>query len=117
MESPKIVYRDAILFARNPGFRFAALTEPRKYVTRVLLAEARKLVPALRPGDLEPTEKVGIRPQLVHWPTKTLVMDYVVERETNSVHVLNAISPAFTSAFAFARHVVDVLEGSVQEEV
>lgn len=115
-ESPKIVYRDAVLLARNQGFRFAALTEPRKYVTRVVLAEARKLVPELQPGDLESADKVGIRPQLVHWPTKTLVMDYVVKREGDSVHVLNAISPAFTSAFAFAEHVGDILDGSAGED-
>jgi hypothetical protein len=34
-------------------------------------------------------------------------MDFVVERGERSTHVLNAVSPAFTSAFAFARLVAD----------
>ena len=36
-------------------------------------------------------------------------MDYVVCREGDTVHVLNAISPAFTSSMSFARHVADIL--------
>ena len=32
--------------------------------------------------------------------------DFVVENGENSTHILNAISPAFTSSFAFAEHVV-----------
>lgn len=36
-----------------------------------------------------------------------LVTDFVVEHGQHSTHVLNAISPAWTSAFPFARHVCD----------
>jgi L-2-hydroxyglutarate oxidase len=54
-----------------------------------------------------PTDKVGIRPQLVNKTTKTLEMDYVIEQTGRTVHVLNAISPAFTSSFAFADLVLD----------
>jgi len=50
---------------------------------------------------------VGIRPQLVNTREGRLEMDFVVEQGRNSVHVLNAISPAFTSAFAFAGYIVD----------
>ena len=51
--------------------------------------------------------KVGIRTQLVNWKTKELVMDFVVESTKNSVHILNAISPAWTSAPAFSKYIVD----------
>jgi hypothetical protein len=34
-------------------------------------------------------------------------MDYVIERTDSSLHILNSISPAFTSAFAFAELIVD----------
>jgi L-2-hydroxyglutarate oxidase len=54
---------------------------------------------------------VGIRPQLVDIKTGELEMDYVLSRAPNSMHVLNAISPAFTSSFAFARTIVDKGEG------
>jgi len=36
-----------------------------------------------------------------------LEMDYIIEKNDNSLHVLNAISPAFTSSFAFAERIVD----------
>jgi hypothetical protein len=35
-----------------------------------------------------------------------LVMDFLIEHAENSTHVLNAVSPAFTSAFSFARYIV-----------
>jgi len=39
--------------------------------------------------------------------TGRLVTDFLVESGPDSTHVLNAISPAFTSAFPLARHVCD----------
>ena len=38
---------------------------------------------------------------------KKLVNDFLVERGLSSTHILNAISPAWTSAFPFARFVID----------
>jgi len=57
--------------------------------------------------DILPSHKVGIRPQLVDWHKKELVLDFVVLKHKNSVHILNAVSPAFTSSMAFAEYVVD----------
>jgi hypothetical protein len=37
--------------------------------------------------------------------TLNLVQDFVVEGDQNSVHILNAVSPAFTCAFPFAEYV------------
>ncbi len=51
--------------------------------------------------------KPGIRAQLLNKKTLELVMDFVVEGDEKTVHVLNAVSPAFTSSFPFARWVVD----------
>ena len=34
-------------------------------------------------------------------------MDFLIEHAENSTHVLNAVSPAFTSAFSFAAHIVE----------
>ena len=78
-----------------------------KYSKNCFLTAARKLMPALQESNLVPTSKAGIRPQLINVKTKKLEMDYVFERTERSVHVLNAISPAFTSSFAFAEMIVD----------
>jgi L-2-hydroxyglutarate oxidase LhgO len=110
-ETFDILSRDLVLMFGNSEFRQVAFTEPKKYLKQFVLKEARKLVPGLRMDDLTGTDHVGIRPQLVHWPTKKLVMDFLVMRNTNSLHVLNPISPAFTTSMAFAKDIVDSLMG------
>lgn len=89
------------------SFRALVHAEIRKYSKRHFLAAARKLVPILSADDLAPTTKSGIRPQLVNLREKRLEMDYILEKTDTSLHVLNAISPAFTSAFAFAEMLAD----------
>ncbi len=105
-EAPRILLEDAVLFFRNPGFRSVALTEPRKYLPAFLHRDAARLVRDFDPAEVEPADKVGIRPQLVDWRTKELLMDFVVERAGDTIHVLNPISPAFTSSMELARQVV-----------
>ena len=106
-----ILLRDSVLMFKSRTFRQTALTEPKKYLKRFVAKEARRLVPELSLHDLTESGHVGIRPQLIHWPTKTLVMDYVVPRDSNSLHILNPISPAFTTSLAFAKDVVTQLLG------
>ncbi len=97
---------DAVLFARNAKFRSVALSEPKKYLPHYFHRDAARLVRRYDPHDFEAADKVGIRPQLVDWRTKELVMDFVVEASGRSVHVLNPVSPAFTCSMALARQVV-----------
>lgn len=111
-ESARILLNDVLLLMVNPKFRNVAMTEPRKYFASYFFRDAKSLVKGLRPGDLEPCGKVGIRPQLVDWARKELVMDFVVLQDQESLHILNAISPAFTSSMAFASYVVDEYLGS-----
>jgi L-2-hydroxyglutarate oxidase LhgO len=106
-EAPEILWRDAMLFATNPTFRSVALSEPRKYLFRHFFADAAKLVDSLAPGDVAESPKAGIRPQLVDVVANTLVMDFLTESGEADLHVLNAISPAFTSAMALAPILAD----------
>jgi L-2-hydroxyglutarate oxidase LhgO len=108
-ESISILWRDAVLFVADRAFRTVALTEVRKYSRHVFTEEAGQLVPAVKNSDIIPCSKVGIRPQLVDWRRKRLVGDFVVLKDGDAIHVLNAISPAFTSAMPFAEYVVDRL--------
>ena len=105
-EAPSILLNNVILFFKNKRFRNVALTEPRKYFKSYFYKDIAPMVKGLKPEDILPSSKVGIRPQLVDWDTKELVMDLLVLKDSNSIHILNAISPAFTSAFAFAEFVV-----------
>ncbi len=108
-ETISILGRDALLFFTNDAFRTAAMGETKKYFKTYMYSEARKLVPELKIEDIEDTPKVGIRPQLVDWKNKKLVMDFIILKDGDSLHILNAISPAFTCSMAFAKHVVNEL--------
>jgi (S)-2-hydroxyglutarate dehydrogenase len=100
-----ILAEDAVLFFANPRFREVALVEPRKYIPAFFYRDARRLVKSFDASLFERAQKVGIRPQLVNWKTKELVMDFLVEAKDETVHVLNPISPAFTSSMDLARTV------------
>lgn len=89
------------------GFRRLAWQEGRRYFRRWFAEAGRALLPRLQPEHLLPCEKVGIRAQMLDRRTGRLVTDFVVEQGPSSTHVINAISPAFTSAFPLARHVCD----------
>lgn len=109
LESFRFLYRNASMFVSDGGFRANAFSEARKYLGRHFYSEAKKLVPGLTPRDLISSAKTGIRSQLVDWEEKKLVTDYVVCNEGDCLHVLNAISPAFTSSMSFAKYVADML--------
>lgn len=91
----------------NDGFRRLAWQEGRRVMRRHFAEAARALLPRLRPEHLLPCDKVGLRAQMLDRRTGRLVTDFLVESGPASTHVLNAISPAFTSAFALARIVCD----------
>jgi len=105
-EAFAILASDAALFFTNAKFRTVALAEPRKYLPAFFHRDAARLVRSYDPGLFVAAEKVGIRPQLVDWRTKELVMDFLVLAKDGSVHVMNPISPAFTSSMELARTIV-----------
>ena len=87
----------------------------RKYSSEQLLhgfkpffySAAKLLIPNLDNNDLVPSKKVGIRAQLYDYQKKELIQDFKIEYLENSVHILNAISPAFTASFSFADLVLE----------
>jgi len=101
-----IAFEDLVLFLANPLFRSVALTEPFKYIPARFYRDAARLVKQLSPKDLVPATKVGIRPQLVDWETKQMVMDFMLVADGPALHVLNPISPAFTSSMDLAQGIV-----------
>ncbi len=68
---------------------------------------ASGLARGVRPEDYPRWGPSGIRAQLLDTRTNTLEMDFVVEGDSRSLHVLNAVSPGFTCALPFAAHVCD----------
>lgn len=101
-----ILLRDARMFLMDPVFRYSAVEEIKKYSSRFVYREAAKLLNGLGSRDIADTDKTGIRAQLINRQTGKLEMDFLVVRDGDCLHVLNAVSPAFTSSMAFAKHAV-----------
>ncbi len=102
-----ILKGNAKLFFSNAKFRSIVYSEPRKYWRHFFYQDAKKIVKTLEPQWLEKTNKVGIRPQLYDVRTAELVMDFKLEKGVDSLHMINAISPAFTCSWALADHLLN----------
>ena len=96
-------------FLRSPHHDVPGLvrSEVPKYSRRYLVGQARALVPSVSTKDFRERGRVGVRAQLLHVPTGKLEMDFVVEPGERSTHVLNAVSPAWTSSLAMAEWIVE----------
>jgi L-2-hydroxyglutarate oxidase len=82
------------------------LAEVRRSLSRRRFAASlARLVPGITADDLAPAP-AGVRAQAVG-PDGRLLDDFVLVRRPGQVHVLNAPSPAATSALEIARYVVD----------
>jgi len=99
---------EARLFLSNAfGFRGLAFDEMKKYNKSYFVNLATSMVHQIDKSGFTEWSKPGIRAQLLNTKSLELVMDFVVEGDQNTIHVLNAVSPAFTCSFPFAKWVVD----------
>jgi hypothetical protein len=78
--------------------------------------EAARLVPSVRPEQFRERGRVGVRAQLFHLATKRLEMDFVVRGDAHSTHVLNAVSPGWTSSLAVAEYLVGTVMPPVTKD-
>lgn len=74
---------------------------------RRFAASLARLVPAVGPDDIV-RHGSGVRAQAL-FPDGSLVSDFLIETAPNQVHILNAPSPAATSALEIAKHVADLV--------
>jgi L-2-hydroxyglutarate oxidase len=103
-----ILTKETKLFLKNSfGFRSLAIDEVRKYSRRYFTSLAASMVHELDVKGFTDRGKPGIRAQLLDLTTDELLMDFIIEGDKDSIHILNAVSPAFTCAFTFAKHVVE----------
>lgn len=110
-EFAEIVYRQLGLFAHsNFDFKKLAVEELRKHSRARMAQLAGVLVEGVDPGRYRRWAKPGIRAQLLDHRTRKLEMDFVIEGDARSLHVLNAVSPAFTCSLPFAEHVCSEID-------
>ena len=115
-EMLEILYYESKLFILNAfNFRSLALEEIKNYNHKYFIQKAKEMVEEI--DDSFSPLPPGIRAQLLNTETNELVQDFIVEHTSNSTHILNAVSPAFTCSFAFAEYVVDQIEKNRRKEV
>ena len=87
------------------------ISEVRRSLSRKRFAAGvARLVPAVTAADLVPAA-AGVRAQAIT-PAGELVDDFLIVGRPRQVHVLNAPSPAATSALEIAKHIAAQLPGS-----
>ena len=97
----------ALIKGESHNFGAILKSEWPKVFLKNLVEDSSELVPSahsVRRWDKKPP---GIRAQLVHLPTGKLEQDFVAKKYLNSLHVLNAVSPGWTSAIPFGKWIVD----------
>jgi L-2-hydroxyglutarate oxidase len=70
----------------------------RAFSRKLFLRQLQRLVPSLQDSDIRPC-KAGVRAQALDRNGR-LIDDFRIERQRNSIHVLNAPSPAATASLA-----------------
>ncbi|SPE50609.1 conserved hypothetical protein [Verrucomicrobia bacterium] len=114
-EFAEIVFRElGLLFLSGFGFPRLAAQESLKYFRRRLVSLAATLLEGVRLDQYRHWGKPGIRAQLLNIRSRKLEMDFVIQGDAKSLHVLNAVSPAWTCAAPFAKYVCDRVESSVK---
>ncbi len=107
-ELAEVLFYEAKLYASNAfNFRALAHEEMQKYNKDYFISLAVAMVQSIDPKGFTDWTAPGIRAQLLDKDKQALVQDFVVEGDNKSVHVLNAVSPAFTCSFPFSQYVVD----------
>lgn len=107
-EMLSILKYETKLFITNAfNFRRLAFEELSKYYKPNFIRLATDMVKKIESQRFNEWSIPGIRAQLLETDTLKLVQDFVVEGDKNSLHVLNAVSPAFTASFAFSKWVVE----------
>ncbi len=110
----EIGLRSASLFTSSEfNFSKLAITEMRKYSRKHLVSLAQKLATDIDVDNFKEWGKPGIRAQLVNTKQRKLKMDFVLEGDAKSTHVLNAVSPGWTCSIPFSAYVVDYLENNL----
>jgi L-2-hydroxyglutarate oxidase LhgO len=75
--------------------------------TKPLLNRTTKLSNSLNTNKQWSKYPAGIRAQIINLETNAIEMDYIVKADKNVVHILNAVSPGWTSAIPFTHWVVE----------
>jgi L-2-hydroxyglutarate oxidase LhgO len=74
-----------------------------------MVSLAASLVKGVKKQNFKRWAIPGIRAQLVDIKKRKLEMDFVIEGDNKSIHILNAVSPGFTCCMPFSSYVCDII--------
>jgi len=103
-----------LLVRSNFDFKALAFGELTKYSKAKMVALAGQLAEDVKPQQYLHWGKPGIRAQLLDLKKRKLEMDFVLEGDRYSMHILNAVSPAFTCSIPFSEYVCQRIRDEVQ---
>jgi len=104
-----------LFFSSTFDFKTLAFQEMQKYMGRKIVSLAGELLKGVHTSQYRQWGKPGIRAQLFDISKNKLVTDFILEGNQNSLHILNAVSPGFTSALSFSQFVVDRAESLISK--
>ena len=84
--------------------------ETPKSFTKYLIKDIARLVPGIKAVKQWHKTNPGIRAQLVNLEFGKLEQDFIVRNFLNSTHILNAVSPGWTSALPFGRWIAESIK-------
>jgi L-2-hydroxyglutarate oxidase LhgO len=102
-----LVATAALIHGEAHDFGEILKSELPKLREKSLVSESISLVPSAMEVKNWQKKPPGIRSQLVNIKTGKLEQDFIVENYKNSTHILNAVSPGWTSALPFGRWVAE----------
>jgi L-2-hydroxyglutarate oxidase LhgO len=103
-----------LLLGAQFDYRRLAIEEIAKYSRRKMVTLASALAEGVDERNYQQWGRPGIRAQLLDITKKKLEMDFVLEGDHRSMHVLNAVSPAFTCSLPFASYVCDRIDNATR---
>jgi L-2-hydroxyglutarate oxidase LhgO len=110
-EFVEILFREAgLMLSSSFDFRQLAVEELKKYSRPHLVALASRLASRVSASNYRRWGEPGIRAQLLDIKSRKLEMDFIIEGDERSTHLLNAVSPGWTCSLPFASYVVDQIE-------
>lgn len=92
------------MFFKN--WRYGLTEYARVFSKKLFLRQLQRLIPSLSSNDIKPG-KAGVRAQAVG-PKGEVIDDFRIEKQKNSIHVLNAPSPAATASLTIGEHINEI---------
>jgi L-2-hydroxyglutarate oxidase LhgO len=99
----------ALIRGETHDVRSLFKSELPKLTLKSLVEASSALVPAARGVDKWKKNPPGIRAQLINLRNGKLEQDFIVTKKLNSIHILNAVSPGWTSAIPFGEYVANLI--------